>query len=123
MEPSRNQAAVSRALAQAATLDPQEPLTAQAHAQAALDAGMPAAALFAHAYRLAPGHLSSVSGWPASLALQGEAAAAEALLRQLLTELGAEVLPGLPVVEADLPGTDAIAKTYAQDFHSRVTAG
>jgi FMN reductase len=52
-----------------------------------------------------------------------QAAAAEALLRQLLTELGAEVLPGLPVVEADLPGTDALAKAYAQQFHSRVTAG
>ena len=52
-----------------------------------------------------------------------QAAAAEALLRQLLTELGAEVLPGLPVTEADLPESEAIAAAYAQDFHSRVTAG
>ena len=42
-----------------------------------------------------------------------QASAAEALLRQLLTELGADVAPGLPVVEADLPDTEAIAKTYA----------
>jgi FMN reductase len=52
-----------------------------------------------------------------------QAAAAEALLRQLLIELGAEVLPGLSVTEADLPSTDALAAAYAQDFHSRVTAG
>lgn len=52
-----------------------------------------------------------------------QAAAAEALLRQLLTELGAEVLPGLPVTEADLPSSDALAAAYAQDFHSHVTAG
>jgi FMN reductase len=52
-----------------------------------------------------------------------QAAAAEALLRQLLTELGAEVQPGLPVVEADLPSGRALAAAYAQDFHSRVTAG
>jgi FMN reductase len=42
-----------------------------------------------------------------------QAAAAEALLRQLLTELGAQVAPGLPVVEADLPETAAIAEKYA----------
>lgn len=42
-----------------------------------------------------------------------QAAAAEALLRQLLTELGAEVLPGLPVTEADLPESKAIADRYA----------
>ena len=42
-----------------------------------------------------------------------QAAAAEALLRQLLTELGAEVAPGLPVVEADLPESAAIAEKYA----------
>ena len=43
-----------------------------------------------------------------------QAAAAEALLRQLLTELGAEVAPGLPVVEADLPSSAAIAAAYAE---------
>jgi FMN reductase len=43
-----------------------------------------------------------------------QATAAEALLRQLLTELGATVIePGLPVVEADLPETAAIAQKYA----------
>ena len=48
-----------------------------------------------------------------------QAAAAEALLRQLLTELGAEVAPGLPVVEADLPESKTIAEAYA---HSYTTA-
>ena len=51
----------------------------------------------------------------AGVALQ--AAAAEALLRQLLTELGAEVAqPGLPVVEADLAETAAIAEKYASEL-------
>jgi FMN reductase len=45
-----------------------------------------------------------------------QAAAAEALLRQLLTELGAEVAPGLPVVESDLPDSAAIAEKYAAAF-------
>lgn len=45
-----------------------------------------------------------------------QAAAAEALLRQLLTELGADVAAGLPVVEADLPETEAIAGRYAETF-------
>ena len=48
-----------------------------------------------------------------------QAAAAEALLRQLLTELGAKVAPGLPVVEADLPESKSIAEAYA---HSYATA-
>ncbi len=43
-----------------------------------------------------------------------QAAAAEALLRQLLVELGATVVqPGLPVVEADLPEAAEIAQKYA----------
>jgi len=43
-----------------------------------------------------------------------QAAAAEALLRQLLVELGAEVVePGLPVVEAQLPESSAVAEKYA----------
>ncbi|MEV4349766.1 NAD(P)H-dependent oxidoreductase [Actinoplanes sp. NPDC049596] len=45
-----------------------------------------------------------------------QAAAAEALLRQLLTELGADVAAGLPVVESDLPETPAIAEKYAAGF-------
>jgi FMN reductase len=50
-----------------------------------------------------------------------QAAAAEALLRQLLTELGAEVAAGLPVIESDLPETKAIAEKYAVT-HSEPTA-
>jgi FMN reductase len=43
-----------------------------------------------------------------------QAAAAEALLRQLLTELGADVAePGLPVVEAQLPESAEVAEKYA----------
>jgi FMN reductase len=51
-----------------------------------------------------------------------QAAAAEALLRQLLTELGADVAPGLPVVEADLADAKAIAAGYAEKEHSAGTA-
>jgi FMN reductase len=42
-----------------------------------------------------------------------QANAAEALLRQLLTELGATVLPGLPVTESELPESKAVADRYA----------
>ncbi|GIF16909.1 FMN reductase [Actinoplanes teichomyceticus] len=43
-----------------------------------------------------------------------QAVAAEAVLRQLLVELGAIVArPGLPVVEADLPESVPIAQKYA----------
>jgi FMN reductase len=43
-----------------------------------------------------------------------QAAAAEQLLRQLLTELGADVVdPGLPVVEAELPESAAVAEKFA----------
>ena len=42
-----------------------------------------------------------------------QATAAAALLSQLLAELGAEVAPALPVVEADLPESAAIAEKYA----------
>ncbi|MFI7599349.1 NADPH-dependent FMN reductase [Actinoplanes sp. NPDC049681] len=47
----------------------------------------------------------------AGVAPQAEAAAA--LLAQLLRELGATVLPPLPVVEADLPKSEGIAGKYA----------
>ncbi len=47
----------------------------------------------------------------AGVAPQAEAAAA--LLAQLLRELGATVLPALPVVEADLPESAALAAKYA----------
>ncbi|GAA3915831.1 hypothetical protein [Actinoplanes auranticolor] len=42
-----------------------------------------------------------------------QAATAAALLSQLLAELGAEVAPALPVVEADLPESVVIAEKYA----------
>jgi FMN reductase len=43
-----------------------------------------------------------------------QAAVAEQLLRQLLTELGADVVdPGLPVVEAELPESAAVAEKFA----------
>jgi FMN reductase len=42
-----------------------------------------------------------------------QAAAAAALLGQLLGELGADVAPALPVVEAELPESAAIAGKYA----------
>jgi FMN reductase len=52
-----------------------------------------------------------------------QAAAAEALLRQLLTELGADVADGLPVVEADLSETKAIADRYAEGHSFRTAPG
>jgi tetratricopeptide (TPR) repeat protein len=73
-----------RAFSQAATLEPEEPLTAVGHAQASLDAGFPAVALFAHARTLAPGDLATVNGSAAALVAQGEGAAAEALLADTL---------------------------------------
>ena len=73
-----------RALSQAATLNPDDPLTAFSHAQSSLDAGFPAATLFAHARTLAPGDLATVKGLAAALAAQCEPAAAEALLADTL---------------------------------------
>jgi Flp pilus assembly protein TadD len=73
-----------RAFSQAATLNPDEPLTAFGHAQASLDAGFPAAALFAHARKLAPGDLATINGCAGALLAQGEPAAAEALLADTL---------------------------------------
>ncbi len=73
-----------RAFSLAAKLDPDEPLTAFGHAQSSLDAGYPAAALFAHARTLAPGDLATVNGLAAALVAQGEPAAAEALLADTL---------------------------------------
>ncbi|WP_433295709.1 NADPH-dependent FMN reductase [Actinoplanes sp. CA-030573] len=52
-----------------------------------------------------------------------QAGAAEALLRQLLTELGADVAPGLPVVEADLPETKEIAERYAERYAGTAHSG
>jgi FMN reductase len=45
-----------------------------------------------------------------------QAAAAAALLAQLLTELGATVAPALSVVEADLPESESIAEKYASVY-------
>jgi tetratricopeptide (TPR) repeat protein len=73
------------AFSRAAELDPREPRIAMAHAQATLDAGFPAAALFEHAHSLAPDNLAAVSGWAASLTAQGRAGDAESLLADTLT--------------------------------------
>jgi tetratricopeptide (TPR) repeat protein len=73
-----------RAFAEAARLAPDEPRTAFCHAQASLDAGYPAAALFAHARALAPGDLKTVAGEAAALAAHGDRKAAEALLSDAL---------------------------------------
>lgn len=73
-----------RAFAQAASLDPEEPRTAFGHARSSLDAGFPAAALFAHAQACAPGDLAAVDGRAAALAAQGERGTAEALLADTL---------------------------------------
>ena len=73
-----------RAFSQAANLDPDDPLTAVGHAQASLDAGYPAAALFAHARSLAPTDLATVKGEAAALAAQGDLKTAEALLADTL---------------------------------------
>ena len=64
----------ARAFSQAATLNPDEPLTAFGHAQSSLDAGFPAAALFAHARSLAPGDLATVNGWAAGAGVVAGAA-------------------------------------------------
>lgn len=46
-----------------------------------------------------------------------QAAVAEKLLRQLLTELGADVVdPGLPVVEGELPESAAVAEKFAASY-------
>jgi tetratricopeptide (TPR) repeat protein len=72
------------AFSQAAALDPDDPQSAFGLAQSSLDAGLPAAALFARAQTLAPGDLATVNGRAAALAAQGEPAAAEALLADTL---------------------------------------
>lgn len=54
--------------------------------------------------------------WTAGVAPQ--AAAAAALLAQLLGELGADVSPALPVVEAELGESAALAEKYAAE-HGR----
>jgi tetratricopeptide (TPR) repeat protein len=72
------------AFAQAAALDPGDPLTAFGHAQSCLDAGYPAAELFTHARTLAPGNLATVAGRAAALAAEGDPDAAEALLADTL---------------------------------------
>ncbi len=73
-----------RAFSRAATLASDEPGSAFGHAQASLDAGYPAAALFARARTLAPGDLRTVAGGSAALAAQGEHEAAAALLADTL---------------------------------------
>ena len=74
------------AFEEATRLDPQQPLSAFAYAQASLDAGYPAPHLFQRAHELAPGNLAALGGCAASLAAQGERAAAEALLANALQQ-------------------------------------
>lgn len=72
------------AFSRAAELDPREPRIALAHAQATLDAGFAAAALFEHAHCLAPDNLAAVNGWAASLSAQDRRGDAESLLADTL---------------------------------------
>ncbi|HEY1312657.1 MAG TPA: putative 2OG-Fe(II) oxygenase, partial [Steroidobacteraceae bacterium] len=74
----------ANAFARAAKLNPREPLTALAHAQASLDAGFSAATLFERAHELAADKFAPINGWAASLAAQGQRAAAESLLAETL---------------------------------------
>ena len=105
-----------RAFGQAAKLDPREPRTALAHAQACLDAGLPAAALFEHALEVAPGHLEAVRGLAASLTAQGQPAAAEAVLADTLRQhpdwlAGHKSLADLRFTSGD---SQQFARSYAE---------
>lgn len=74
------------AFRQAAQLKPEDPLIAFAHAQASLDAGHAAQALFARAQRLAPENLAAVDGRAAALSAQGEPHEAEKVLAAALVQ-------------------------------------
>jgi hypothetical protein len=70
----------THALAQAAALEPGSPGIAMGHAHAALDAGLPATALFERAISVAAGSLAAVAGLAAALVAEGRSAGAETLL-------------------------------------------
>jgi Flp pilus assembly protein TadD len=76
----------ARAFARAAALAPQDGLTAFAHAQASLDAGLPAVTLFARAQQLAPADLRTIHGRAAALSAQGDEDAADDLLTETLRQ-------------------------------------
>lgn len=69
----------------AASLAPHDPLIAHSHARAALEAGDPAAALFEHARRLAPGDGTVLQGLAAALLAEGKAENAVQLLSGVLS--------------------------------------
>ena len=104
-----------RAFAQAASLNPHEPVTALAHAQSSLDAGFSATNLFEYALKVAPGNLAAVKGWAASQAAQGQLKAAEGLLADTLTRhpdwlAGHKSLAALRFTSGD---TRNFARSYA----------
>jgi len=109
-----------RAFAEAATLDPGDPLTAFAHAQACLDAGYPAVALFAHARTLAPGNLATMTGSAAAMAAEGQPQAAEALLVDTLRR-HPEWLAGHAQLAA-LRWTSGDAQHFARSYASACEA-
>jgi tetratricopeptide (TPR) repeat protein len=104
------------AFARAAKINPHEPLTALAHAQASLDAGFPAAKLFEHALGLGAANLAAINGWAASLAAEGRRADADSLLAETLVRhpdwlAGHKSLSALRFTSGDSPHFD---RSYAQ---------
>lgn len=96
------------AIALAATLDPEDRLTAFLHAQSRYELGYPATELFAAAVALWPGNLDVLRNHALALASEGDPARAEALLDRALLEHpdwldGQRVLAGLRWT-AGLPG-------------------
>jgi tetratricopeptide (TPR) repeat protein len=106
----------AHAFEQAARLDPRDPVTARALAQASLDAGYPAAHLFERALRLAPADFGAVRGRAAALAGEGRADAAVALLDDTLRRFpdwlgGHKSLAALRFTSGDAHG---FAASYAR---------
>jgi tetratricopeptide (TPR) repeat protein len=105
----------AQAFERAARLDPKDPVSARSLAQSNLDAGYPAAHLFDHALRIAPGDLGAVRGRAAALAAEGRADAAMALLDETLARFpdwldGHKSLAALRFTSGDARG---FAASYA----------